>query len=78
MKIFKDLRTGVLEIVTNEKLLGQYEKYIDIYELVDYDQTDKEATLSDLKKKAKEMGLKFDRKATKDDLLNLISTNENE
>lgn len=34
MKIFKNLKTGVLEDVTNEKLIAQYEKYTDVYELI--------------------------------------------
>ncbi len=32
MKKFKDVRTGVVETVTNEKLIEQYEKHSDIYE----------------------------------------------
>ena len=35
MKTFKNLKTGVLEIVTNEELIEQYEKYTDTYELVE-------------------------------------------
>lgn len=35
MKTFKNTKTGVLEHVTNEKLLEQYEKYTDVYEVVD-------------------------------------------
>lgn len=32
MKKFKDIRTGVIETVTNKKLIEQYEKHNDIYE----------------------------------------------
>ena len=35
MKTFKNKKTGVLEHVTNEKLLAQYLKYTEVYELVD-------------------------------------------
>lgn len=51
MKIFKNLKTGVLEHVTNEKLLEQYEKYTDIYELVDESKkADKKSTKKVTKK----------------------------
>lgn len=42
MKTFKNKKTGVLEHVTNKKLLAQYEKYTDIYELVVDKKADKE------------------------------------
>lgn len=78
MKTFKNKKTGVLEHVTNEKLLVQYEKYTDIYELVNENtKADNEPTLSDLKKKAKEMGIEYDNKVTKAKLLELISAKEN-
>jgi hypothetical protein len=32
MKKFRDVRTGVVETVTNEKLIKQYEKHSEIYE----------------------------------------------
>ncbi len=32
MKKFKDVRTGVVEIVTNKELIEQYENHSDIYE----------------------------------------------
>lgn len=32
MKKFKNKNTGLLEIVTNEELIKQYEKYTDAYE----------------------------------------------
>ncbi len=34
MKKFKDVRTGVIETVTNKVLIEQYEKHNDIYEEV--------------------------------------------
>ena len=78
MKTFKNKKIGVLEHVTNEKLIAQYEKYTDIYELVDENKkADKEPTLNDLKKKAKEMGIEYGNKVTKAELLELISAKEN-
>lgn len=73
MKTFKNLKNGVLEHVTNEKLISQYEKYTDVYKLVE----DKEPTLNELKKKAKEIGIEYDTKVTKAELLELISAKEN-
>ena len=32
MKKFKNIRTGIVEIVKNEKLIEQYEKHIEAYE----------------------------------------------
>ncbi len=32
MKKFKNKNTGLVEIVTNEELIKQYEKYTDVYE----------------------------------------------
>jgi hypothetical protein len=52
MKTFKNLKTGVLEHVTNEKLISQYEKYTDVYELVEDKKADKESTLNELKSKS--------------------------
>ena len=58
--------------------IAQYEKYTDIYELVDGNKkADNEPTLNDLKKKAKEMGIEYDNKVTKAKLLELISAKEN-
>jgi hypothetical protein len=34
MKKFKDVRTGVVEIVTNKELIKQYENHSEVYELV--------------------------------------------
>lgn len=34
MKKFKDVRTGVIETVTNKELIEQYEKRPEIYEAV--------------------------------------------
>jgi len=73
MKTFKNLKSGVLEHVTNEELLKQYETRTDLYELVG----DKEPTLNDLKKEAKEMGINFHKNIKKDELLTLISANKN-
>ena len=77
MKTFKNLKTGVLEHVTNEKLISQYEKYTDIYELVEDTKADKEPTLNDLKAKADELGIEYAKKVTKAELLELISAKEN-
>lgn len=78
MKTFKNKKTGVLEHVKNEKLIAQYEKYTDIYELVDGNKkADNKPTLNDLKKKAKEMGIEYGNKVTKAELLELISAKEN-
>ena len=78
MKTFKNKKTGVLEHVKNEKLIAQYEKYTDIYELVDGNKkADNELNLNDLKKKAKEMGIEYNNKVTKAELLELISAKEN-
>jgi hypothetical protein len=32
---FKNLKTGHIETVTNEALIEQYERYTEVYELVD-------------------------------------------
>jgi len=77
MKTFKNLKTGVLEHVTNEKLIPQYEKYTDVYELVGDKKADKEPTLNDLKAKADELGIEYPKKVTKAELLELISAKEN-
>ena len=42
MKTFKNKKTGVLEHVHNEKLIAQYEKYKDVYELVEKKNTKKD------------------------------------
>lgn len=34
MKKFRNLKTGIVEIVTNEKLIKQYEKHTEAYEEV--------------------------------------------
>lgn len=34
MKKFRNKRTGIVEIVTNEKLIEQYEKHNEVYEEV--------------------------------------------
>lgn len=39
MKTFKNKKTGVLEHVKNEMLIKQYEKYTEVYELVDNKKT---------------------------------------
>lgn len=31
MKKYKNLKTGLVEIVTNEKVIKEYDKYTDIY-----------------------------------------------
>lgn len=77
MKTFKNLKTGVLEHVTNEKLIPQYEKYTDLYELVEENKADKEPTLNELKAQAKELGIEYNKKVTKAELLELISAKNN-
>ena len=78
MKTFRNLKTGVLEHVTNKKLLPQYEKYTDLYELVEDKKANKEPALKELQAKAKELGVEFNTKTTKAELLELISAKENE
>ena len=34
MKKFKNIKTGIVEVVTNEKLIEQYEKHKEAYEPV--------------------------------------------
>ena len=34
MKKFRNIKTGCVEIVTNEKLIEQYEKHTEVYEEV--------------------------------------------
>jgi len=78
MKTFRNKLVGVLEHVTNEKLIAQYEKYTDVYELVEDKKADKEPTLNDLKAKADELGIEYPKKVTKAELLELISAKETE
>lgn len=78
MKTFKNKTLGILEHVTNEALIEQYEKYTDLYELVEDKKSNNEPTLNELKKKAKEMGIEYDNKVKKDELLALISAKESE
>lgn len=70
MKTFKNLKSGVLEHVTNEKLIPQYEKYTDVYELV---KANNEPTLKELKEQADALGIEYTKKVTKDELLELIA-----
>lgn len=77
MKTFKNKKTGVLEHVTNEVLIPQYEKYTDLFELVEDKKADKEPTLNDLKAKADELGIEYKAKVTKAELLELISAKGN-
>jgi len=73
MKTFKNLKTGVLEHVTNEKLIPQYEKYTDVYELVGEKKADNEPTLKELKEQADALGIEYKAKVTKAELLELIA-----
>ncbi len=34
MKKFRNIKTGIVEVVTNEKLIKQYEKHKEVYEEV--------------------------------------------
>lgn len=76
MKTFKNNKTGVIYKVTNELLVEQYESRKDLYTEMAKDTTN-EPSLNELMKKAKEMGIDFDNKVKKDELLALISANEN-
>ncbi len=73
MKTFKNLKTGVLEHVTNEKLIAQYEKYKDVYELVKEKEANNEPTLKELKEQADALAVKYTTKVTKAELLELIA-----
>lgn len=77
MKTFKNNKTGVIYEVTNEVLVEQYESRKDLYTEITKGATN-EPTLNELKKKAKEMGIDYDNKVKKDELLALISAKENE
>lgn len=74
MKTFKNKKTGVLEHVTNEKLLAQYEKYTDVYELVN-EKSENEPTLKELKEQANALGIEYKAKVTRAELLELIKEN---
>ena len=41
MKKFKDVRTGVVETVTNKELIEQYEKHSEVYEEIKDKKADK-------------------------------------
>lgn len=41
MKKFKNIRTGIVEVVTNKKLIEQYEKHTEVYQLVEDKKTTK-------------------------------------
>ena len=72
MKKFLNKNTGLVEVVTNEKLIEQYEKYNNVYELVGAN----EPTLKELKEKADALGLEYKVKVTKAELLELIANAE--
>lgn len=76
MKKFKNIKTGIVEVVTNERLIEQYEKYSDVYELVGA--KDNEPTLKELKERADELGIEYKAKVTKAELLELIANAETE
>lgn len=80
MKSFINLKTGVIEIPNNRMVIEQYQKRTDLYaeyKPVESKKANNEPTLNELKKKAKEMGISYDNKVTKAELLELISANEN-
>jgi hypothetical protein len=77
MKKFLNKNTGLVEDVTNEKLIEQYEKYNNIYELVG-GETNNEPTLKELKEKADALGIEYKAKVTKAELLELIANTETE
>ncbi len=72
MKTFKNLKIGVLEHVTNKKLIPQYEKYPEVYQLVDNENAS-DVTLDELKQKADSLGIEYPKRITKDKLLELIN-----
>lgn len=74
MKKFKNKMVGVIEVVTNEEVIKQYLKYNDIYELIE----DKKAepTLKELKEQADGLGITYNSKVTKAELLELINNND--
>lgn len=76
MKKFKNKITGLIEEVTNETLIAQYEKYTERYEEVGA--TTSEPTLKELKEKADAMGIEYKAKVTKAELLELIANAETE
>lgn len=76
MKKFLNKNTGLVEVVTNEKLIEQYEKYNEVYELVGA--KDNEPTLKELKEKADALGIEYKAKVTKAELLELIANAETE
>lgn len=80
MKSFINLKTGVIETPNNSMVSEQYEKNTELYEEykpVDNKNVVKEPTLNELKAKADELGIKYTKKVTKAELLNLISAKEN-
>lgn len=70
MKKFINKNTGLVEIVSNEKLIEQYEKYNNVYESVGV--KDNEPTLKELKEKADSLGIEYKARVTKAELLELI------
>lgn len=76
MKKFKDVRTGVVEIVTNKELIKQYENHSEVYELVGDKNTDTEPTLKELKEQADVLGIEYKARVTKAELLELIANAE--
>lgn len=72
MKKFRNIKTGIVEIVKNEKLIEQYEKHSEVYELVD-DKSNNEPTLKELKEQADALGIEYKAKVTKAELLELIA-----
>ena len=70
MKKFINKNTGLVEIVTNDKLIEQYEKYNNVYEIVG--SKDNEPTLKELKEKADSLGIEYKARVTKAELLELI------
>jgi hypothetical protein len=75
MKKFRNRVTGCIEEVTNKMLIEQYEKHTERYEEV---KEATEPTLKELKAQADALGLVYPKKVTKEELLELLTSNENE
>lgn len=71
--LFKNTRANVIEDVTNPKLIEQYKKRGDVYEIVGNDEP--KMSYKEMKALATEMGLEFPANITKADLEKLIAEN---
>lgn len=69
MKTFRNLKVGVLETV-NDELAKQYEDRPNLYKLVD---DTSEPTLKELKEQADALGLTYNKKVTRAELIEMLS-----